>query len=112
MALRQLEKLGHTGHAVATGHEAIEAIEALSRIPYMLVLMDCQMPDLDGYATTRAIRTLEQAGARFGHLPIVALAANARVDDETKCLAAGMDAYFAKPFTKDELLAVSLQFLD
>jgi CheY-like chemotaxis protein/HPt (histidine-containing phosphotransfer) domain-containing protein len=80
------------------------AVEHWLAQPYELVLMDCQMPELDGFEATRGMRTLEAAsGART---PIVALTANAMDGDRERCLEAGMDDYLAKPFKRSELMAV------
>jgi CheY-like chemotaxis protein len=73
-----------------------EAVDAWARGGYDLVLMDCQMPVLDGYAATREIRARENGGAR---IPIVALTANAMKKDELECRQAGMDDHLAKPST-------------
>jgi hypothetical protein len=87
-----------------TGQEAIDAILA---IPYDLVLMDCQMPEMDGYQATRAIRAAEQEGrkpaAARSRVPIVALTANALNGQREQCIEAGMDAYLSKPVDAGEL---------
>ena len=97
--LLQLKKLGHSADAVASGKEALATLE---KIGYDLILMDCQMPEMDGYEATREIRRRE--GASGGRrMPIVALTANALPEDRQKCFAAGMDDYLAKPVRLDEL---------
>jgi CheY-like chemotaxis protein len=73
----------------------LQAIEALSREPYSLIFMDCQMPNMDGISTTQEIREAEREYG--GHIPIVAMTANAFAEDREACLAAGMDDYLAKP---------------
>jgi PAS domain S-box-containing protein len=95
-----LQKLGHRVDLVANGFEAVDAV---SRIPYDVVLMDCQMPDLDGYGATEAIRRLPGAMAQ---IPVIAMTANAMQGDRERCLAAGMDDYVTKPFQMDQLRAV------
>ena len=93
--LRQIQRLGITAEAVDNG---VEAISALERGTYDAILMDCQMPVMDGYAATRAIREREAAqGAR--RMPIVAVTANAMREDFERCREAGMDDFVAKPVT-------------
>ena len=89
-----LTRVGYECDIVANGQQAVEAVR---KTDYDLVLMDCQMPEMDGFEATRAIRLDEQAAERSRRLPIVALTANAVKGDRDNCLAAGMDGYIAKP---------------
>jgi CheY-like chemotaxis protein len=102
VALAMLQSLGIEAVSAWSGEEALEKI-AVER--FDVVLMDCQMPKMDGYATTIRIRELEQAHQR-ARMPIVALTANALSGDADRCFAAGMDHYLSKPFTLEQLRAV------
>ncbi|RYF52386.1 MAG: response regulator [Cytophagaceae bacterium] len=93
-----LTKLGYACQAVGNGREVLDVLKEGN---FDLILMDCQMPEMDGYEATRAIRRAEIDHAR--HLPIIALTANAFAEDATRCLAAGMDAYLSKPIKKAQL---------
>jgi CheY-like chemotaxis protein len=100
MALQLLsKKLDLRADAVANG---IEVLEALRRIDYDAVLMDCQMPEMDGYEATRRIRG-GQSGVRNPAVRIIAMTANAMAGDREVCIEAGMDDYIAKPIRLDEL---------
>jgi CheY-like chemotaxis protein/nitrogen-specific signal transduction histidine kinase len=93
--------LAHLGCTVDVASDGREAVRRWSDGAYDLILMDCQMPDMDGYEATRAIRAAESDGAR---IPIVALTANALAEDRAACLAAGMDDHIAKPVTEQALV--------
>jgi signal transduction histidine kinase/DNA-binding response OmpR family regulator/HPt (histidine-containing phosphotransfer) domain-containing protein len=107
VALGQLRNLGCKANAVANG---LEVLQALEQISYDIILMDCQMPEMDGYEATRAIRkreqNLEQQCPWKSPVYIVAMTANAMQGDRESCLAAGMDDYLSKPVRAPELEAV------
>ena len=107
VAVCQLEKLGYRADVVATG---LEAVEAVSRVSYALVLMDWQMPEMDGVEATAIIRKREEEQASR-RLPIIAMTANTMQGDRKKCLEAGMDDYIPKPVKLEHLKAVLAQWL-
>ena len=100
LAVRMVEKLGHEVHEASDG---LEALAALRTRRYDLVLMDCQMPNMDGLEATRTIREEERTGRLSGHVPIIAVTANAMPGDRERCHEAGMDGYMAKPVRREEL---------
>jgi signal transduction histidine kinase/CheY-like chemotaxis protein/HPt (histidine-containing phosphotransfer) domain-containing protein len=116
VGVSMLESLGCRVEVARDGREALERI---SRNTYELVLMDCQMPELDGYEATRLIRQREQmeeplgeiAGKSLTHVPIVALTANALQGDRDACLAAGMDDFLSKPFSLQQLQEILKRWL-
>jgi len=100
LAILQLQKLGYQTEAVVNGEQAVRAIQQQPD-RYMFVLMDCQMPGLDGYAATRLIREHETQTHR--HIPIIAMTANAMQGDREVCESAGMDDYLPKPIRMEAL---------
>jgi signal transduction histidine kinase/CheY-like chemotaxis protein len=100
LAVRILQKRGHT---VVVAEDGRQAIEALGKLPFDLILMDMQMPELGGVEAAIAIREREKSTAE--HIPIIALTANAMTGDRARCLAAGMDDYVSKPIQVKELFA-------
>ncbi len=91
VTVRMVERLGYRADVAANGAEAVSILE---KVQYDAVLMDCQMPEMDGYQATRSIRANEAAGL---HVPIIAMTAAALAGDRERCLAAGMDDYISKP---------------
>jgi signal transduction histidine kinase/DNA-binding response OmpR family regulator len=104
VALGLLRKLGHSVDVASDGAEAVEAVRSR---PYDLVLMDVQMPEMDGLEATSAIRAL---GSKAAKIPIVAMTANAMRGDEAMCLAAGMDGYISKPIDRRKLVEVVARY--
>ncbi len=98
LASKMLEKMGH---AVTVAGNGVEALHALDQEGFDLILMDVQMPEMDGFETTRMIRERERATGR--HIPIIAMTAYAMTEDKDRCLKAGMDGYIAKPINAHDL---------
>jgi CheY-like chemotaxis protein len=107
VAMAMLQKIGVSARVAANGEDALNQLQENS---YDLVLMDCQMPVMDGFEATQGIRQRE-AELGHGHIPIVALTANAIMGDREVCLAKGMDDYLSKPFTAEQLHKVLAQWL-
>ena len=103
VALKQLQSLGYKADVVANGKEVLQLLE---KIPYDLILMDCQMPILDGLETTKEIHRWQEDAFALRRRPVViAMTANAMKEDEQMCLNAGMDDYLSKPVFKEKLAA-------
>ncbi len=105
--LNLLKALGYTADVVADGQKAVEA---LTTINYDLVLMDCMMPNMDGFEATAIIRT-QSSGVLNQNVPIIAMTALAMEGDRDKCLGAGMNDYLPKPVTKKALAAALEKWL-
>ena len=99
LAVRLLEK---RGHRVVVAGNGMEALAALAEQTFDLILMDVQMPELDGFSATAAIRARERATG--GHIPIIAITAQSMKGDRERCLEAGMDGYISKPILIKEVL--------
>ncbi|MEH2405345.1 response regulator [Nostoc sp.] len=103
VALKQLQSLGYSADVAGNGKEVLQLLE---KIPYDLILMDCQMPVLDGFETTKEIHRWQESSFASSRRPIViAMTANAMKEDQQMCLDAGMDDYLSKPVTKQKLAA-------
>jgi CheY-like chemotaxis protein len=100
-----LEKAGYRLDKAKTG---IEALAAMASTAYDLIIMDCHMPEMDGFEATRQWRSQEPPEQR---LPIIALTANTMAGDRESCLAAGMDDYIGKPVRRDEMLATVAKWM-
>ena len=103
IAVGMLKKRGHTAVLASNGVEAVAALETEGDAPFDLILMDVQMPEMDGFEATACIREREKTSG--GHIPIIALTAHAMKGDREACLFAGMDGYVSKPLRADELFA-------
>jgi CheY-like chemotaxis protein/HPt (histidine-containing phosphotransfer) domain-containing protein len=108
VARNMLKALGCEPEIVQNGEEVLEAVK---RDSFDVVLMDCQMPVMDGYAASRTIRDREAGNKRACRLPIIALTANALVGDKELCLAAGMDDHLAKPYSREQLAVMLARWL-
>ena len=106
VALAMLENMGLSYETVTNG---ADALDILQRQHFDLILMDCQMPTMDGFQATMAIRQREQGSSQ--HIPIMALTANAVSGDRERCLACGMDDYLSKPFTQEQLTTMLAEWL-
>lgn len=106
VALLQLKSLGLMARAVSSGEEAIEQVRTGE---YSLVLMDCQMPEMDGFQATKAIRKLEEGTGK--HIPVIALTGSADAEGRAKCMNSGMDEVLIKPVAPNKLMEVIDRFL-
>lgn len=109
VGLRILDKLGYHADTAKSGLEVLQAIQKTS---YDLILMDCEMPDMDGYTATKLIRQFEQQHGEEKRTPIIAMTAHVLKDDRKKCLAAGMDDYLAKPINIKHLTEILEKWLN
>ena len=105
VAVRLVEKMGYRTAVVGNGREAIQAF---LKDPFDLILMDCQMPEVDGFTATAEIRRLEPPGSR---VPVIAMTANAMRGDRERCIAAGMDDYISKPVAFEDLRVLVTRWL-
>ena len=115
VARLQLHKLGYALHIVDNGQEAVTAMsaaQAASPPPYAAILMDCQMPVMDGFEATAAIRKAEHLQPGAKRIAIIAMTANAMQGDRERCLAAGMDDYISKPFNPERLGSLLAEWIN
>ncbi len=101
LAVKTLEKMGHT---ISVAENGLVALDLLEKGNFQIILMDVQMPEMDGFEATRVIRDKEKRTG--GHIPIVAMTAHAMTGDKERCLAGGMDDYISKPINNKELLEI------
>ena len=94
--------LENTGHSVVVASNGKQALETWRHETFDLILMDVQMPEMDGFEATSEIRKTEQTTGQ--HTPIIAMTAHAMLGDRDRCLASGMDYYISKPVSRDELI--------
>ncbi len=106
LAVLRIRKMGLNAYPVSNGREVLEAIE---KNEYALILMDCQMPEMDGFEATIAIRRNETKTG--GHTPIIAMTASAMVGDREHCITSGMDDYLSKPVSQEQLTEVLRRWL-
>ncbi len=112
VAQGMLEMIGLNADVANNGLEALEEMQlALETVPYTLILMDCQMPEMDGYAASTAIRE-GRAGEEYINIPIVAMTANAMAGDREKCLISGMSDYVSKPISLSTLKSMLIKWID
>jgi CheY-like chemotaxis protein len=95
-----VDTLSMLGYEVDVARDGIEVLELAGTKPYRAILMDCQMPRMDGYTATAELRKRERGDQ---HIPIIAMTAHALAEDRQRCLAAGMDDYLAKPIDPEKL---------
>jgi two-component system, sensor histidine kinase len=111
IAKTMLKNIGASFEHVTNGIEAIERMQRTDLIRPDIILMDCQMPRLDGFEATLRLRSIEEKN-NFPRTPIIAITASAMAEDNMKCIQSGMDAYLSKPFSEKQLLAFIKNFTD
>jgi PAS domain S-box-containing protein len=111
VAIGIIEQLGLTADIASNGVEALAILNNASNQPYDLILMDCQMPEMDGYETTQNIR-IGKANQVHNEIPIIAMTANAMQGDKEKCINAGMNDYLTKPIEPETLIQTLMHWLN